>query len=305
MSSPITYFPFTGMENRKLDIHYLNPSFNPPEAGVQDSVTLETVEKIQQKHLIVGGGGLLYETFKPCYKNLEEVFPRSGGKRIAWGIGQQIYSGTRRDSDSLPEQLNKVKTTFNYGDYLDSFDLVGIRDYGFAYDWVPCVTCMHPGFEQKRSPQHEFVVFSHKKFQISLPGFPHTTNASADLGEILDFLASGETILTSSFHGAYWGTLLGRKVVMFPFSTKFMTLKYLPGVYPVQEWRQKGFYFRPFKETFLNKFVIDLRYKNKYGCDLSEWQTVVKKALVYPDILEEHRARNRWFYQRVMETLNP
>ena len=109
--------------------------------------------------------------------------------------------------------------------YLDGVDLVGIRDYDVGLPWVPCASCMHPEFDRPRSPKHEVVVFSHKKFRLNIKGLPTFTNKEVDFRAVLDFLGSGETILTSSFHGAYWGTLLGRKVLAFPFSSKFFWLK--------------------------------------------------------------------------------
>ena len=49
------------------------------------------------------------------------------------------------------------------------------------------------------------------------------------IDEIIRFIAESEIILTSSYHGAYWGFLLNKKVVINGnWSTKFDTLKYQP-----------------------------------------------------------------------------
>lgn len=268
ISSPTQYFDFPGYTTEQLDIRHLDPEY------------------VRGKHIIVGGGGLLYTPFLNNISKLVKAEER--GKLIAWGIGQQIY-----------HELNPEKfKAFDYPLYLNGFDLTGIRDFECGYDWVPCASCMHPAFDQSREIKHDFVVFSHKKFQLKIDGFPRMTNEVNDLEKVLDFLGSGETILTSSYHGAYWGTLLGRKVLTFPFSSKFCTLKYQPGVYPVRKWRQVTQSFFLFK-----KLIYQYRYKNKYSCNIDDWQQALKDCQSYPDILQASRQRNQWYYSRVLDLL--
>ncbi len=88
---------------------------------------------------------------------------------------------------------------FEWPEWTDEFDAIGLRDdqvdfpVGVQMEGVLRENNSHPALEMER---------------------------------IIAFLASGETILTSSYHGAYWGFLLNRKVVVWkPFSTKFYGLK--------------------------------------------------------------------------------
>ncbi|KAI8803327.1 hypothetical protein BJ742DRAFT_742981 [Cladochytrium replicatum] len=47
-------------------------------------------------------------------------------------------------------------------------------------------------------------------------------NSELDIVNVLEFLASAEVVITSSYHGLYWSTLLGKKVILTgAFSTKF------------------------------------------------------------------------------------
>jgi hypothetical protein len=47
--------------------------------------------------------------------------------------------------------------------------------------------------------------------------------------EIVRFLGGANTVVTNTYHGAYWATLLNKKVVVYkPWSSKFHTLKYTP-----------------------------------------------------------------------------
>ncbi|AFY34108.1 hypothetical protein [Calothrix sp. PCC 7507] len=267
-SAPTLYFDFPGYSVERADIRTIKE------------------EDIKGKHIIVGGGGLIFSRFLDNFSKLIEAKQQT--KLIAWGIGQQIYGSYKLDDIH----------SFDYSQYTKGFDLVGIRDINYRDNWVPCASCMHTAFDKKRNIKHEFVVFSHKKFQIKIDGFPTMTNDNQDIEEILDFLGSGETILTSSYHGAYWGTLLGRKVLSFPFSSKFYTFKHLPGIFPVQKWIQPRINFSIFKKT-----LFELQYKNKFSCKVNDWQNFLQNCKSYPESLDENRERNHWYYSRILDIL--
>jgi hypothetical protein len=248
-----------------------------------------TQESNLEKDIIVGGGGLLFQRFKPYFDIINNH--KIDRKVILWGAGSQIYENRQKANP----------TRFNYAQYLTNFDLVGLRDSDTPYDWVPCASCMHPSFDKARTPRHEFVVFSHKKFQIDIPGIPKLSNQTNDFEAVLDFLGSGETILTSSFHGAYWGTLLGRRVLAFAFSSKFFTLRHQPALYPVKKWTQPKF-----EVSILGRVLHSSEYDDqKLLCDISDWKHHTQNIPVYPDALEECREQNRYFYQQVINILDP
>ncbi|WP_414548152.1 hypothetical protein [Anabaena sp. CCY 0017] len=269
-SAPTKYFSFPGYTVEQADIRTIN------------------IEEIRGKHIIVGGGGLLYSPFLPSFAKL--IAQKAHTKLIAWGIGQQIY-GNGFDIEKLQN--------FDYSQYLMNFDLVGIRDFHYKYNWVSCPSCMHPAFDKKREIKHDFVVFSHKKFQIKMSNFPNMTNNNQDIEEILDFLGSGETILTSSYHGAYWGTLLGRKVLSFPFSSKFYTLKHPPGIFPISKWLQQKIQF-----SLFNKTLWEFSYKNKFSCKTDNWQDYLKNCHAYPESLPENRENNHRYYSEILNLLD-
>ena len=95
------------------------------------------------------------------------------------------------------------------------------------------------------------------------------SNDTGDLNGALSFLASGETIITSTYHGAYWGLMLGRKVIVVPWATKFLGFRH-----PV---------------TLCHE-LLDLS-----GC--------LKRVQAFPDALEECRAANTDFAERVADLL--
>jgi hypothetical protein len=156
-----------------------------------------------------------------------------------------------------------------------SFALAGTRDADAAARWVPCVTCMSPLFDQSYAVKHEVVVFANRGLKGNSQYIPKNFDPSLIFGnlrhsmaEIIAFLGSAETVVTSSFHGAYWATLLGRKVVAIPTSSKFYGL-----MHPVPI------------------------------CHAADWKRFAKLARTYPEALGECRAANLAFKDDVIALL--
>lgn len=159
--------------------------------------------------VILGGGGLLFCGQDSWIASLAKKRPV-----ILWGVGLNY------PACQVPE---------NWADSLRDCKLVGLRDYGYVKQAVeegsrnivcaPCPSCYHPDFPAQRAsaPSLEAVVYSHVSKPI-LSRFPSMENAASDghtLPEVIRFLASGSTVITNSFHGAYWGLLLGRRVIIY------------------------------------------------------------------------------------------
>lgn len=311
-SSPAPYFDLK-YRVETLDLRAIDPKFPVPQSGFGGTITLDEIKQTCDRiryHLIIGGGGLLFNQFLGSFQALADLKSVFKGKWIAWGVGQQAYAigpGDRSaplgGADTLVQRLETLRDRFDYPTYLSAFDLVGIRDPGFDYSWVPCASCLHPTFDQPRQPRHEVVVFSHRKFKLKLGNLPCMSHDTQSLEEVIDFLGSGKTILTSSYHGAYWGTLLGRQVIVFPFSTKFLTLKHAPAVYPVQQWKYSRFKFRPFKQGFLNRINLEFTYGNHYTCRTRNWRQVAATGQAYPNLVNAYRAANTQFHEQVMALL--
>ena len=215
-----------------------------------ESTDFEAIEEqLRSACLILGGGGMLAH-FEDQMDAILRSRPRA---LIIWGAGHNVHEAQ----------------AIEFPEYMRDFDLVGIRDYGFGFDWVPCVSCLHDGLSIQYEPKYEIVVFEHKYSHLPIAGFPKLTNAGSDVAAALRFLGSGETILTNSYHGAYWGTLLKRRVVVVdPFSSKFNGLKYKV---PIASGRT--------------------------------WQQALPGAQSYPDALDECRSANQQFARRVLELL--
>jgi hypothetical protein len=209
--------------------------------------------------VILGGGGLL--EFEKHRDSLDFVGGLEGKKKVIWGAGHNI---------STISSWSGLKPTFS-GDF-SMFDLVGIRDDGHGFDWVPCVSCMHSAFDVEYPITKEYIFFANLGSKDSRTYVPRdfdealiVGNLKSSVEDIVAALGSAETVITSSYHGAYWATLLGRKVVGIPTSSKF----------------------------------YDLRHPIPI-CHRSDWKRFTKLARIHDGALEECRQANLGFYDKVM-----
>lgn len=245
--------------------------------------------------VIIGGGGLLGNS--SFEEQLYHICRNRIGKLISWGLGHNRpsydiksprahnmirYTGWRKSvrimkgrlvSWGLVPRPRLPKIEFDtLRDLMNMFDLHGVRDYGYGHNWVPCASCMHPLLDKYRNRpiENEVVVFYHSShMRLYINDLPCQGNIDMDLEAILEFLSSGQTIITSTYHGAYWGIMLGRKVIVVPWSTRFLGFKY-----PV----------------CLCHDLLDLR-------------RCLKEASAFPEALEECREVTKAFAKRVGDLL--
>jgi len=157
---------------------------------------------------VIGGGGLLHE---PFLEKLDYIYKNKGNyKVIMWGVGSNYHG--------------------KISNYILKADLIGLRDYNNTYNYVPCVSCMHPFLDlcKKINPIKEVVIFEHKDISIPINYYPKKNNRyiGETLEEVLSFLSMGNTIITNSYHGLYWGLLMQRRVLVWePFASRFLYLK--------------------------------------------------------------------------------
>lgn len=153
--------------------------------------------------VIYGGGSI---TASPDFQKR--------GLTIGWGVGHherhEPWDGAMQTEHERAAQLC---------DLYFPRDEVGMQT-------TPCASCLHPIFDEPFEPVHAVVRYSAaRRISVNEPGVPHMTNEDGTIGEAVRFLASGREVITSSYHGAYWAHLLGRKVTVVPWGSKF---SYLP-----------------------------------------------------------------------------
>lgn len=223
-SPPCRYFPFRPLREFEL----MHPELVPNEDGV----------------CIVGGGGLGNAAFRESLEALSK--PDRRYALVAWGVG----ADTSTDRSGTVAQTGVADGLLSF---FDAFDVIGTRVWhspgalGSRVHWVPCASAMHPLLDEIRSqpPVERLGVYEHLRVPMAPPrfpflqrkkgdrypvsrGFPTASNRGWRIEEKLRFLARFEFIVTNSYHGVYWATLLGRRVVCHPFKNGLYSFRHLP-----------------------------------------------------------------------------
>lgn len=219
-------------------------------------------QAVSNNGLIVGGGGLLNRKGFQKQMNLFENLGKKGKKVVLWGVGHN----------------SKEKGTYNkvtqYNIDVTKFGLVGTRDKSMPGEYVPCVSCLHPIFDNSYDPTHEVGIVFHKdtlkkpKIISLFKEYPTSSNTT-DLQALINFVGASEKIVTDSYHVMYWSMLLGRKVVVIPNSSKFFDFQHRPVITTFEE-------------------AVD----------------AFAKAETYPTLLAECREINRTFAAKAFDYLN-
>jgi hypothetical protein len=175
-----------------------------------------------EENAILGGG----QVFGQIAKYSEKWTNGPHGSLVAWGVGLPV----------------KGKEDAQVREVASRFALFGTRNHEWHDElrFVPCASCMSGLFDNPQSPTHEVVVYSHRRKTPLLAqdtAFPNLTNSDQNAADVIEFIASGETVVTSSYHGVYWAQLLGRRVICVPYSNKFSTLQHQPRISSTDDWR--------------------------------------------------------------------
>ena len=206
LSSPKLYYNFNS-----------NYNFN--------TISLSSAVNKRSSIIIFGGGGIIDTNRErnELYKNLH-----GSNILIHWGSGSN-----KLNVNKINWKISDNEKQFN-NDTLDNFKIVGRRDYMDSYlpnhEYVPCVTCKLKFLKHNYEIKRRIGIVQHMWLkQISNMNYP-TICMNLDkynIEEIIKFIGESEVIITGSYHAAYWGLLLQKKVIINGnWSSKFDTLKY-------------------------------------------------------------------------------
>lgn len=218
-------------------------------SNVQEDVWQITPDRLNYDNILLGGGGL------PVFDEAMKVLEPFAEKIICWGIGCNEFS-TGYSKPVFQSWISRCK-------------LVGVRDWGTPYEWVPCATCMSPLFDKTYEIKYAVGAYEHWEHKLKHEHEPKLKNSCESFEEVIEFLGSCETVVTNSYHGAYWATLLGRKAMVQPLNSKLYNFKHQPVIYSMGHWK---------------------------GC--------IDKAKAFPEALAECRTANLKFYEKVKNTLD-
>ena len=201
--------------------YWCNPSryFNFGE--VKSGELVNNKFPVTDQSVIIGGGGLIHKKFQT---DIEKILDKKPRLSALWGIGHNFGR----------KHVIKSGEKVYYPDWINKSELIGIRDWieGYKKYYVPCVSCMHSAFDKTYETKYDIVYFLHAYKSNFIPKENDVCmkNNEKDFNKVIKFLASGRTIVTDSYHGAYWSQLLGKDVKIVSWSVKFDHMKYPPEV---------------------------------------------------------------------------
>jgi len=175
--------------------------------------------------VILGGGGIGSPTFET---HLDRIKKSKPDITIVWGAGV--------DTKSKRNEVLKSGDYDLWGNYFDFADEIGMRVHSNPqrFNYVPCVSCMSNLFfkYRERKPTHKIGVYTHKDVPLMTRDNPNRLpvedNRGIDLESKIKFLSSCEYVITNTYHGVYWATLLERKVICIPYKTGLFSFKHPP-----------------------------------------------------------------------------
>lgn len=144
--------------------------------------------------VIIGGGGL-FDCVETWNQNINRLL-ESCDKVFAWGVG------FNRHVDS------KMSTKIDFG----RFTVLTIRDknHPSGFEWLPCVSCMaiDKNFVGKVGVGE--CVVSQRDHRVRYEG--DSMVSSVSWKTLVCFMSRYSTVVTNSYHAAYWARLIGRRV---------------------------------------------------------------------------------------------
>lgn len=187
---------------------------------LKDAERIDAWKKVwpDDAHLIFGGGGLLHGQLIPAIQQV----PRNGKRQLIWwGAGHNEHGKT----ECLYENS-----------WLAGFE-AGIRDFHHKtddwdvtrYEYIPCPSCMSKEFDEAQTHEaHGVVIYEHHSLPIPAECNMRLNNKknASEFGSVIAVLAGASAVITNTYHGAYWGLLLGKRVAIYkPFSSRFYGFK--------------------------------------------------------------------------------
>lgn len=235
----------------------------PSEYQVVDVIDLGKESYPSNVPIVVGGGGIIGNEF--IGNSIEKIFSAADKLQLEqlWKSRWQLCNPENRELQQqftqeyhvlIKKYIDKIpaiqspkflwgaghnsdlkkerRPSIDYPSYIVNFDLIGVRDYGTDFEWVPCASCMHPALRKTYPIKNEIIWFEHKKQltkDFGHESIPRFINSGANIDQTIELLGSANVILTNSYHGAYWGTLLKKKVILVgAWSSKFYNMRHQP-----------------------------------------------------------------------------
>lgn len=229
--------------------------------------------------VILGGGGQLDNS--DALNNQINRILRNCDNVVIWG------SGTHRYAPGNIFNKNTAEVPILY----DKAKLIGVRDYDHpsGLPYLPCVSCMHPAFMQGTAQPIKIrrkigTIRSALETSFAVSGLPSFVDNSQPLEKIIEYVLESEIILVSSYHGAFWSQLLGKRVVL-PESRlcvdKYKYFKNKPAFYPGSDYDEAALISHTDNSVSSSGFLDECRQMS--NSFFSKVADLIQATLVKPD----------------------
>jgi hypothetical protein len=185
--------------------------------------------EIERGDVVVFGGGGLLDNSDALNIVLNKLLDKCDNV-VIWGAGTHKYN----ENNIFGKKTSTVEIDFSKA------LLCGIRDYQHPYEvpFVPCVSCLNDAFDIEQNNNNVTrqvgTIRSALEGSFAVSGTPSSVSNAEPIGTVVDYILGSRNILVSSYHGAYWSMLLGRRVIL-PLSRlgvdKYRYFKYPVGIY--------------------------------------------------------------------------
>lgn len=172
-----------------------------------DDTKFQEKLRFQDDTIIIGGGGLLNYclTWNDNLNHALRFATEKGIKIYGWGLGYNRHTGDNTDLPALE---------------LYRFTALGIRHRVEGCSLVPCASCMSELIQYKGATELNPGIIEHRDNPITYLPYPKISN-NKTMAEITNFIASHNPIITNTYHGGYWTTLMGKSLILYkPFSER-------------------------------------------------------------------------------------
>lgn len=199
LTNPLSYFKSA-----------LPPSLTARLAPLASAHAIARALRDHAQCLIVGGSVLNKFGFERDF----EFWRHAPAPIVFWGGG----------IDARDHQSHGVTPQLEDYHQLRAFSLIGLRDDGFGFPWVPCPSCMHPVLD--RAPEWPtgtgtVIILHHalrKAPEIVAPIALQDPDARVVFSDEpfshqIQAIREADVVVTNDYHAAYWATLAARRVV--------------------------------------------------------------------------------------------
>lgn len=141
--------------------------------------------------LIVGGGGL-FSTQEWMLRLSKWINLIKAKKRVIWGAGI--------DKEYFDHRL------------MSKFDMIGTRVADSPFEFVPCVSCLHPDLMYQPEGKGTAII-SHPK-RLIVKGRKNQSLNTQPFHKTLQEIYPVKSVLTTSYHIYYWSHLIGKECMI-------------------------------------------------------------------------------------------